>query len=52
MYMKFTLARKHITLRLDNNADCHLYWAQFLIAWWYQSEEELKALLMKVKKLA
>ena len=48
--MKFTLARKYITLRLDNNADCHLYWAQFLIAWWYQSEEELKSLLMKVKK--
>ena len=48
--MKFTLARKYITLRLDNNAGCHLYWAQFLIAWWYQSEEELKSLLMKVKK--
>ena len=46
--MKFTLARKHTTLRLDNNADfSRLYWAQFLIAWWYQSEEELKGLLMK-----
>ena len=49
--MKFTLARKHTTLRLDNNADfSRLYWAQFLIAWWYQSEEELKGLLMKVKE--